>query len=421
MTSHPVLLDISRLLSRAGSAVPTGIDRVELEYALYLSRCFPARVTFVAYHPLGRIGILPRRLTDCFLRMLARAWTKGRRPWRGASLMAGVLLQAAAIGAVGNNVQRRLYLLLSHHHLMQRDAIAGFLGRANAGLAVMVHDLIPIEYPEYARPSEPDRHRRRMDTVGQLADAVIVPSQDVAKSLRHYLAPGGRCPPIGVVHHGCHVSPATMVPVSGLAPDAPYFVVLGTIEPRKNHLLLLNIWRHMAAGRDRTRLPHLVVIGRRGWENENIIDMLERCPTLQGIVHEHATLSDVVVADLVRGARALLFPSFAEGFGLPLLEALSMGIPCLCSDLPVFREIAGDLPGYLDPLDGPAWQRKILELAEQDARGAGEAPPTFADWPTQAAAGLAMIDGAGRADAGSWDARAGGAVRLMDMEAGTVC
>ncbi|MBB2188721.1 glycosyltransferase family 4 protein [Gluconacetobacter azotocaptans] len=399
MMSRPVLMDISRLLSRAGSAVPTGIDRVELEYALYLSRYFPARVTFVAYHPVGRIGILPRRLTDCFLRMLTRAWTKAKRPWRGASLMAGLLLQAAAVGAVGNTMQRRLYLLLSHHHLMQRDVIARFLGRANAGLAVMVHDLIPIEYPEYARPTEPDRHRQRMDTVGHLAEAVIVPSQAVAESLRHYLAPSGRCPSIGVVHHGCHVSPSAAVPVSGLAPDAPYFVVLGTIEPRKNHLLLLNIWRHMATGHDRARLPHLVIIGRRGWENENIVDMLERCPALQGIVHEHATSSDVVVADLVRNARALLFPSFAEGFGLPLLEALSLGIPCLCSDLPVFREIAGDLPGYLDPLDGPGWERKILDLTEHDTRGQREAPPAFADWPTQAAAGLAMIDGMDRAHA----------------------
>ncbi|ACI50435.1 glycosyl transferase group 1 [Gluconacetobacter diazotrophicus PA1 5] len=413
MMSNPILMDISRLLSRAGSAVPTGIDRVELEYALYLSRNFPARVTFVAYHPLGRIGVLPRRPTTWFLRMLARAWTNGTRPWRGASLMAGLLLQAAAAGTVGETARRRLYLLLSHHHLMKRDVIAGFMDRANAGLAVMVHDLIPIDYPEYARPTEPDRHRQRMDTVGQLADSVIVPSQAVADSLRHYLAPGGRCPPIGVVHHGCHVDPISTIPVSGLAPDVPYFVVLGTIEPRKNHLLLLNIWRHMATGRDRSRLPHLVVIGRRGWENENILDMMERCPALQGVVHEYATLSDVVVADLVRGARALLFPSFAEGFGLPLLEALSMGTPCLCSDLPVFREIAGDLPCYLDPLDGPGWQRRILDLAGEDTRENGETP-VFADWPAQVAAGLATIDGAVRADAAA-------AVRPMNVEARTAC
>ncbi|MFT8777756.1 MAG: hypothetical protein ABF893_14060, partial [Gluconacetobacter liquefaciens] len=56
---RPVLMDISRLLSRAGSAVPTGIDRVELEYALYLMRFPASQVMFVAFHPVGRIGLLP--------------------------------------------------------------------------------------------------------------------------------------------------------------------------------------------------------------------------------------------------------------------------------------------------------------------------------------------------------------------------
>lgn len=388
---RPVLMDISRLLSRAGSAVPTGIDRVELEYALYLMRFPASQVMFVAFHPIGRIGLMPRRLTDRFLRTLARAWAGGTRPSRTASLLAGLLLQAAALGAAGRAKHRRTYLLLSHHHLMRDDAIEVFLKRADATMAVMVHDLIPIEYPEYARPTEPDRHRRRMDTVGRLAERVIVPSRPVGEALRDYLAPHGPCPPVSVVHHGCLVPSNGPASVGNLAPDAPYFVILGTIEPRKNHLLLLNLWRQMAMEGGATPLPHLVIIGRRGWENENILDMIERCPALQGVVHEHATLSDQAVAGLVRGARALLFPSFAEGFGLPLLEALAMGVPCLCSDLPVFREIAGALPVYLDPLDGPGWRHAIRERSGHDRGAAAQAPPSFADWPTQVVAGLAAL------------------------------
>jgi glycosyltransferase involved in cell wall biosynthesis len=393
MMSVPVLMDISRLLSRAGSAIPTGIDRVELEYALFLSRHFPGQVDFVAYHPLGRIGVLPRRMSVWFLRSLASGWARARRPGRATVLMARILVQAAAAGRVGETERRRRYLLLSHHHLMERAVIARFLARANAGLSVMVHDLIPIEFPEYARPREPERHRRRMDTVGALADVAIVPSQAVAESLRDYLGPRGRCPPVGVVHHGCLIDPGGAMSSGGIAPDGPYFVMLGTIEPRKNHLLLLNLWRQMSVGRDPAQMPHLLVIGRRGWENENVLDMIERCPALQGVVHEHATLPDQVVADLLRGARALLFPSFAEGFGLPLLEALALNTPCLCSDLPVFREIAGDLPCYLDPLDGPGWQSRILELTDGDARRAADTRPVFADWPTQVVAGLSVLDG----------------------------
>ena len=57
-------------------------------------------------------------------------------------------------------------------------------------------------------------------------------------------------------------------------------------------------------------------------------------------------------------------PSFAEGFGLPVVEAMQLRTPVICSDLPAFREIAGDIPVYLDPLDGPGWQRAVMDFME---------------------------------------------------------
>ena len=71
-------------------------------------------------------------------------------------------------------------------------------------------------------------------------------------------------------------------------------------------------------------------------------------------------MSDAELGRLLAGARALLFPSLAEGYGLPLAEALAAGVPVLCSDVPPFRAVGGDAPEYLDPLDGPAWQGAIL-------------------------------------------------------------
>ena len=67
---------------------------------------------------------------------------------------------------------------------------------------------------------------------------------------------------------------------------------------------------------------------------------------------------------MLKGARALLLPSFAEGYGLPLAEALTQGTPVLCSDIPVFREIGGGVPDYLDPADGAAWRAAVLDYAE---------------------------------------------------------
>jgi len=145
-------------------------------------------------------------------------------------------------------------------------------------------------------------------------------------------------------------------------PDKPYFVCLGTIEPRKNHLLLLNLWRELVARRD-GEAPALLLIGRRGWEIESTIDMLDRCPALRGIVSQRGPLSDNETAHLLRNARALLLPSFAEGFGFPLAEALALGIPVLASDLPALREIGGAVPEYFGPLDGAAWREAILDYS----------------------------------------------------------
>src|SRR5262249_22987080 len=143
----------------------------------------------------------------------------------------------------------------------------------------------------------------------------------------------------------------------------PYFVCVGTIEARKNHLLLLNLWRRLATEFG-VQAPLLVLVGQRGWEIENVVDLLERCPALRGIVIEHNAMSDAELVPLFRGACAVLQPSFAEGFGFPLIEALALGVPALCSDIPALRETGGSVPEFLDPLDGPGWRAAVLDYIE---------------------------------------------------------
>jgi glycosyltransferase involved in cell wall biosynthesis len=142
----------------------------------------------------------------------------------------------------------------------------------------------------------------------------------------------------------------------------PHFVIVGTIEARKNHQLLLDIWRRMAASEPDP--PILVVIGQRGWEAEETIAMLDDPAMFGGSVVELGRCSDDELASIIAGARALLMPSFAEGFGLPVIEALELGTPVIASDLPVFREIAGDIPTYVDPSDRRAWRTAIGSFVE---------------------------------------------------------
>jgi glycosyltransferase involved in cell wall biosynthesis len=201
--------------------------------------------------------------------------------------------------------------------------------------------------------------------------------------MRPWIARSGRDVAIHVALLGTQVMPTTATPIA--VPDVPYFLCVGTIEPRKNHLLLLNLWRTFAETLPQNEIPRLIIVGRRGWENEQVIDMLERCPSLRGHVEERNGCSDQHLDALLRGARALVLPSFAEGYGMPVAEALAVGTPVICSDLRALREAGGSAPDYLDPLDGPAWRRAIFDHfnagpmhAAQLERIPAYRPPTWA-------------------------------------------
>ncbi|MEY4472759.1 MAG: hypothetical protein RL671_1063, partial [Pseudomonadota bacterium] len=130
------------------------------------------------------------------------------------------------------------------------------------------------------------------------------------------------------------------------------------IEGRKNHLLLLHVWERLIKDLG-PAAPKLVLIGQRGWEADEVFALLDRSPRLKGYVRELGRCDDATMFGWLDQARALLMPSFIEGFGIPVIEALQRGVPVIASDQPVFREIAGAIPLYLDPVDGHGWEAAI--------------------------------------------------------------
>lgn len=220
------------------------------------------------------------------------------------------------------------------------------MARRNARSVFMVHDLIPLTHPEYCRPGVDASHRARIHTALRHASGLISNSQatydELANEARQASLP---LPPVVVAPLAPAVEPH---PPSPPPIEAPYFVMLSTIEPRKNHWFMLHVWRRLVEQMGETA-PKLVIIGRRGWECENVVDMLERCATIRGAVIEESDCSDERLHAWLQHARALVFPSFVEGYGMPLVEALMLGVPVLASDLPVFHEIASDIPDYLAP------------------------------------------------------------------------
>ncbi|HWD60156.1 MAG TPA: glycosyltransferase [Stellaceae bacterium] len=359
-----IALDLSRLLSRAGSAAASGIDRVELAYARHLAagRLPPV---FAARNVLGGVGLLPAMEAQAFVAALGRSWhdgaTRGER--RHLVAQARRLRRAALFG--GPALRRALrvgqeppvYLVVSHSGLDRGAAIARLKAASGASFVCLIHDLIPLEQPALTRPDQVRRHVRRIDTVARLADAAIVNSAATGDALRARL--GRRNLPIVVAPLGIDLPD-----VPPAAAERPYFIVLGRIEPRKNHRLLLEIWMRLAAELGE-RAPQLAVIGRRGYRGKAIARELGDLP---GFVALHGELPDRAMGALLRGARALLLPSFAEGFGLPVAEALAAGVPVLCSDLPALRESGGGIPDYLDPADREGWHRAILDFAVASSR-----------------------------------------------------
>jgi glycosyltransferase involved in cell wall biosynthesis len=216
-----------------------------------------------------------------------------------------------------------------------------------------------------------------MTTAARFADAIIVNSHDTAENFSRAFGKGVECPPIVVAPLGLSIG--IPPPTGPSLPGSPYFVMIGTIEPRKNHLMILNVWRSLRIV-EGSGTPRLVLIGGRGWENENIIDMLERSPFLRGIVEEKPQVSDDEMVQLLRGARALLMPSFGEGYGMPVAEALALGVPALCSDTPALREVGGNVPEYIDPLDGPAWRSAILDYSAADSPRRSAQLTRLASW-----------------------------------------
>ena len=392
--SGAVVLDISRLLSRADRTTPTGIDRVEFAYARHLLDTEGGALRFAALDLRGRVALLPRSAAERFVARTERVWADGAGASDAALGRSALALGAAAlVGGGGRSLRaapgapRPSYLLLSHHHLDRPAAVRRFLRASNARLVTLVHDLIPIEWPEYNRPGHDAKHAVRMTTVAEQSDAVIVNSDGTGASLAPFLARAGRSPPVVTAHLGVHGEALGAQPPAAASPSAPgssWFVCVSTLEPRKNHLLLFNVWRRLAAELG-SATPHLHVVGHRGWHNEAVFDVLDRSSSLRPHLSEHAGLSDGDMARLLAGARAVLMPSFAEGFGLPVAEALSAGVPVICSDLPTLRDVGGAAPDYLDPIDGPGWLAAVRDYADpasprraaQVRRLAGWRPPTW--------------------------------------------
>lgn len=211
------------------------------------------------------------------------------------------------------------------------------LSRAKSVLTI--HDMAFALHPE-AQPEAVARDMlARTRQAADRASACICPTAASAKQVTELLAmdPGKlRVIPFGVDH-----LPAELP--RDQTPSEPFLLSLGTIEPRKNHLRLLQAWRRLGAQR-----PLLVIIGRIGWDCAETVIELER-EQVGGRLLWLQEADDALVFAHMDRALALVYPSLMEGFGFPPLEALALGTPVLAGDNPALREVLQDCVLYCDP------------------------------------------------------------------------
>lgn len=258
----------------------------------------------------------------------------------------------------------------------ERPGFTAYLAAHPCRFAAVFHDAIPLKHPHTTWPQSVARHPGYMKLLAQF-DRVWAVSAASREELRSFWQWQGieQPPAVEVLALGADFNAAPRV--TSRAPSLPpRLVSLGILEPRKNQLLLLEVCAELWS----EGLPfELHLVGRVnphfGPPIVARLHALRKRHAARLFFHEAA--DDAKVAELYATAHATLFPTRAEGCGLPLLESLWMGVPCVCSDLPVLRENArhgGCLP--VTPEDRAAWKealRRILTDGPLHARLSAEA------------------------------------------------
>ena len=366
------LLDLTRLVSRLGRAALTGVDRVELAWA---ERLLEGEVRegiplFALVRTAWGFCLLDRRGVEKVLAVtrgapLDRADLAGRLSRRSDPLRARAEAMArresvtrCIVPGLARMLRRlprgTVYFNMGHANLTPRVMAAQVGPRV-----VLIHDTIPLDHPEFTRPGIPQVFARKLAAAAQ-SDLIVHTAHATRRLTEAQMAQHGPLPAGVVAPLGVGLPAAGPFDLPGLDRSRPFFVTVGTIEPRKNHALLLDVWQALAARLPADAMPQLVIAGSRGWLNRDVFARLDARPPH---MIEAPGLPDPALAGLLQASQGLLFPTLAEGFGLPPLEAAALGVPLIVSDLPVLRETLGDLAVYLSPTDVYSWMETIKQAA----------------------------------------------------------
>lgn len=252
-----------------------------------------------------------------------------------------------------------------------------------AKVVTVVYDLIPIRQPEFCPRLTTIAFRTWLTRLIPCSDGVLCISKAVEDDLRRYAAQTRfELPRTNNFRLGCDPvsSPADPMHIRQDLRDflarAPCFTAIGSIEPRKNYAFLLDAFERLwARGAD----ARLLIIGRRTSQCRDLLNRIDRHPEKgeRLLVVDDGSDEEVVFA--YSGSRALVFPSLAEGFGLPLVEARARGCLVIASDLPAFAELADEGVSFFPTGSLDAFEEQILSHLRNPRRAERIDPFAWAD------------------------------------------
>ncbi len=238
--------------------------------------------------------------------------------------------------------------------------LAEQLKRDGVGIISVIYDLIPLTHPQFCDAGLVKVFNDWFDWIARTADGYVAISTTIRDQVREemlrrigaqqveqrwfdYFHLGSE---LDLSDAGAEVDRALL---QMFKTAEPVFLMVSTIEPRKNHAYLLDAFERAWATGSTARL---CIVGKIGWKCDALVERIRKHPELNRRLFMYNSLSDRSLEHAYSHATALVFPSYVEGFGLPLVEAMQRGLPAMASDIPVFREIGGDYMAYFD-LDDP--------------------------------------------------------------------
>ncbi len=329
-----------------------------------------------AWRRVGRL--LPGEVRMALLDLLLHLWAAARAVpllirtavqarWRGEK--AAEQAEATEVGMAAGDVLLGIAAPWSDEHMDRAERACRERG---VRYAALVYDMIPVMRPEFCVVAVVRRYGDWARRMLPLAGVTMAISEATRRDVEAFAAREGLAlrGPVRVVPIGTgfpSIPEDRDGAAAALVPAEPYVLFVSTIEVRKNHLLLMRVWRRLVDGMATGTVPLLVFAGGIGWLVGDLMQQLRNSGHLDGRVRVIANPSDAALAALYRGAMFTVYPSHYEGWGLPVVESLSFGTPVVCADATSLPEAGGALARYFEADSVGDATRVIRGLVEDPA------------------------------------------------------